>query len=178
MEIEAPQYQDVGEKSALTIQGGHEEHYGVFWQYAFGAHSRALSLATLCFGYFGTLPQARLEVLFRLVSKHSSSKGSIYGDLRKEAYDALIIPAYTVDDLRAATTARKWATDRLNVTPTREDTHEASINWEKVRSAVKGFQLQKYDTVWVGSGRLCCINLMFAAYERKRPRCFRNVAFI
>jgi len=151
MRAEEPQYVDSREGFAVRTQGGQEEHYGVCWQYAFGARSRALSLATLCFGYFGTLPQARLEVLFRLFSRHPSTKESIYEDLRTEAFDALVYPAFTADDFRAATKSRNPETGTWRVKPTSEDTTEASSNWERVYPAVKSFQFQKYDTVWVGS---------------------------
>jgi hypothetical protein len=148
---EEPQYIESGPGPAVKIHGGHEEHYGVCWQYTFGARSRALSLATLCFGYFGALPQARIEVLFRLFSKHSSKKASIYEDLRTEAFDALVYPAFTVDDFRVAAETKNPETGTWQVEPASEDTTEASSNWERVYSAVKSFQFQKYDTVWVGS---------------------------
>jgi hypothetical protein len=151
MRAEEPQYVESRLGPAVKIQGGHEEHYGVCWQYTFGARSRALSLATLCFGYFGTLPQARLEVLFRLFSKHPATKSSIYEDLRTEAFDALIYPAFTVDDFRARTKTRNPKTGTWRVEPKSEDTTEATSNWERVYPAVKSFQFQKYDTVWVGS---------------------------
>jgi hypothetical protein len=151
MRAEERQYVDSREGPAVRTQGGHEEHYGVCWQYAFGARSRALSLATLCFGYFGTLPQARLEVLFRLFSKHPATTVSIYEDLRTEAYDALVYPAFTVDDFRARTKTRNPKTEIWRLEPASEDTTEATSNWERVYSAVQSFQFQRYDTVWVGS---------------------------